>query len=230
MRALKDYIIHHDHHLLVANKPSGIGVSRTRFECRGFMEMMESYVQKPIFSVHRIDVPVSGVVLFAKTKKAAAALGKQFKEKQIQKTYLAVTRKNNGVVTGQWDDMMVKHLKGNKSSIVVDHDKAKQALCRFKWLESLEHVHLWKLFPATGRHHQLRLQMSHHIGPIRGDQKYGDKRGNRDRSIDLHALEITFIHPSTKKEMTFSAPPPERSPWTHFSTIQTTQTHVGSES
>lgn len=217
MSTIKDYIIYDDQHILVANKPSAMGVSRTRIHDRGFMQLIESYLKQSIYSVHRIDMPVSGVVLFAKTKKAAAALGLQFKEKQVSKIYLAVTRKKSAHTTGLWEDMIVKHLKGNKSSIMTDHDKSKKAICSFKYLESLEHIHLWALFPKTGRHHQLRVQVAHHIGAIRGDQKYGDKRGNRDRSIDLHAFQIGFIHPKTQEKVTFQAQPPAKSPWKLFS-------------
>lgn len=226
MSKLTDYILHNDHHIVVANKPCAVGVSPVRDGDQGFMQMMESYVKQNLFTVHRIDVPVSGVVVFAKTKKAAAHLGRQFKEKSVQKTYLAITREKPDVLKGQWTDLLAKHKRGNKSSIVEEEDdNTKVAKCSFEWVESLDHIHLWKLYPSTGRHHQLRVQMAAHICPIRGDQKYGDKRGNKDRSIDLHARQIRFQHPSTNAWVEYKADVPDRTPWKYFPSLQNQVSH-----
>jgi len=223
MPNLKEFIIHNDHHIVVANKPCAVGISPVQSGDNGFMQMIESYVKHHLFTVHRIDVPVSGVVVFAKTKKAAAHLGEQFKEKAVQKTYYAITREKPDVLKGQWTDLVTKHKHGNKSSIVqTEDDNTKIAKCSFEWVESLDHIHLWKLHPSTGRHHQLRVQMAAHICPIRGDQKYGDKRGNKDRSIDLHASFIKFQHPSTNIWVEYMAHPPERTPWSYFPSLQKT--------
>jgi 23S rRNA pseudouridine1911/1915/1917 synthase len=227
MPSITDYILYQDRHIVVANKPSSVGVLPSYIGGGSFVQILSAHCNQPLICVHRIDVPVSGVIVLAKSKKVATHLGHQFKERTVKKTYLAISRFDQEEHQGSWKDLILKHRKGNKSGLVEEHEKAKEARAGFEYLEGLEHIHLWKLFPKTGRHHQLRVQMSAHIGPIRGDQKYGDKRGNKDRSIDLHAYEITFIHPDTEKEVTFIAPPPPKSPWTHFKSLQKHYQHVG---
>jgi 23S rRNA pseudouridine1911/1915/1917 synthase len=180
--------------------------------------MIEAYVKRNVYVVHRLDTPVSGLLVFAKNKSAAGKLGNDFKERLVQKTYLAVSRHKAEKEEGEWEDSLTKMNVQNKS-FLDESGKGKTAVTAFKWIESLEHVHLYRLTPNTGRHHQIRVQMAHHIGPVRGDRKYGDKRGNKDGGIDLHAWTLEFKHPSSGKAMKFTAPVPDRPPWKFFNSI-----------
>ena len=218
MSSISQYILHNDHHLVVVNKPSGIACARTPKVNNGMLEMAQAYTKCNLYLINRLDTPVSGILVFAKSKSSAKELNEQFKGRTIEKAYLAVSRFESRERSGEWVDELSKFSKQNRSDIVEKNGKT--AVTEFERLESLDHVHLYLLKPKTGRHHQLRVQMRAHIGPIRGDQKYGDKRGNKDRSIDLHALAIKWVHPSNGKALKFVAPIPEIAPWVHFDKLK----------
>lgn len=214
MESIKDLIVHNDHHLVVVNKPAAHPLTdQKESDQAGLMNRLQAYVKRDLFLVNRIDTPVSGLVVFGKTRDAAADLSQQFKERTIRKIYLAVSRDRSKEDEGSWTDHVKQLSKMNKS---VSDEHGKEAMTTFKWLESLDHVHLYLLKPQTGRHHQLRLQMAANLSPIRGDQKYGDKRGNRDRSIDLHAWALRLKHPSTGETLDLVAELPDGPPWKHF--------------
>lgn len=213
MEQISDYILHNDHHMVVINKPSGLSASSQANGEKGMLELVSSYTKCKLYPINRLDTPVSGIMIAAKSSEAAAKLNKQFASRKIIKMYLAVTRQMPNEKQGQWMDQIGKS-KGRNMSMI--DPKGLEACTDFQWVESLDHVHLLGLRPLTGRHHQLRVQMSHHLAPIRGDQKYGDKRGNPDRSIDLHACYIELKHPSTGQKHEFVAPLPQKAPWKHF--------------
>lgn len=226
MESIKDHIIWNDHHLVVVNKPAAYPLSsgKNKEETNSLMNAIQAYVKRDLHLVNRIDTPVSGLIVLAKNPQAAAQLSEQFKDRKVSKIYLAVSRIKSSTDKGTWTDHVMALDKINKT--VID-PSGKSATTSFQLVESLDHVHLYLLKPQTGRHHQLRVQMSHHVGPIRGDQKYGDKRGNRDRSIDLHAWGLKLKHPSTNQELILTAPIPDRPPWTHFEIFKK-QADVGS--
>lgn len=218
MSSISQYILHNDHHLVVVNKPTGVACARTPKVDNGMLEMVQAYTKRNLFLINRLDTPVSGILIFAKSKASAKELNEQFKNRTIEKAYLAVSRFESKTDKGEWVDELGKFNKQNRSEVVKNNGKT--AVTEFEKMESLDHVHLYLLRPKTGRHHQLRVQMTAHIGPIRGDQKYGDKRGNKDRSIDLHALAIKLKHPSNGKELKFVAPIPQNAPWVHFEKLK----------
>ena len=221
MSSIRDYILHNDHHIVVVNKPAGQAVSAELNGTKSVQQMIEAYVKRNVFVVHRLDTPVSGVLVFAKNKKAAGEMSQAFKERQVRKTYLAVSRYCSDQTKGEWQDRIAKMETQNRS-FIDETEQGSEAGASYQRLESLEHVHLYELTPSTGRHHQLRVQMAHHIGAVRGDRKYGDKRGNKSGAIDLHAWKLELKHPSSGQLMAFTAPVPDRPPWPFFKTINAT--------
>jgi 23S rRNA pseudouridine1911/1915/1917 synthase len=155
--------------------------------------------------IHRLDRPTSGLVLFAKTSKALERMNTQFREKEIEKTYLALVE---GSLEGK--GTLVNHLRKNEKqnkSYVVDQSMGKEARLRYEVIQAFNHYSLVRITLETGRHHQIRCQFAHLGFPIKGDLKYGAKRSNKDGSIGLHASTLSFNHPTTKERIWIEAPP-----------------------
>ncbi len=166
---------------------------------------------------HRLDRPTSGVVVFAKTSKALSRMNAIFRSREVQKTYWAVVKNK----PKEDDTVLVNYLKksGEKNkSFVEKNDKngAKFADLHYKLICSSDRFHLLEVTPNTGRHHQIRLQLSAIGSPIKGDLKYGSDRSNKDGSIHLHARKIEFIHPIKKEVVSFEAPVPDEQLWNVF--------------
>lgn len=168
--------------------------------------------------VHRIDRPVSGVIIFAKTSKSLSRMTKLFKEREVQKTYWAVVRKLPQKEEGTVIHYLKKNTKNNKSSAFDEEVKdSKKAELSYKVLGSSDHYHLLEVYPHTGRHHQIRVQLATIGSIIKGDLKYGSKRSNKDASIHLHARSVRFMHPVQKEEVFVTANPPKRDVvWKYF--------------
>ena len=159
---------------------------------------------------HRIDRPTSGLVLLAKTSKALVRLNKMFQEKQIQKTYWAVVKNKPQNSEGTLVHFLVRNPEKNKSTAHDNEVKgSKRAELSYRVKLSLDNYHLLEVYPKTGRHHQIRSQLSVIGSPIKGDVKYGFDRTNSDASIHLHARSIEFIHPVSKEKQKISAPAPK---------------------
>lgn len=214
-------ILFEDNHLLIINKKPGEIVQGDKTGDIPLSESLKLYLKekysKPgnvfLGVIHRIDRPVSGVVLFAKTSKALSRMNEIIRERQIRKTYWAV-------VSGAPPDSgeLVHYLRKNQEKNVSRaYDKEIKGSLRaelsFRRLASAEHYHLLEVQLTTGRHHQIRCQLSTAGYPIMGDVKYGARRGNEDRSIALHSRRTTFIHPVSGKEIDVLAPPPSTSLW-----------------
>jgi len=164
--------------------------------------------------VHRLDRPTTGIVVFAKTSKALERLNKMLREKTIQKTYWAVV-KNKPVKS---EDTLVNYLrknpKNNKATVFNKETiDSKKAILHYKTIKSLDNYHLLEIDLETGRHHQIRAQLSHISCPIKGDLKYGFDRSNKNAGIHLHARRICFAHPVTKALLTLEAPTPKDPIW-----------------
>lgn len=161
--------------------------------------------------VHRIDRPVSGAVLFAKTGKALTRMNELVKNREIRKIYWALTENRPQQPEGELVHHLVRDGKTNKSR-VYDRPTAgsKEARLRYRLLGSGTHYHLLEIELLTGRHHQIRAQLSKIGCPIRGDLKYGAARSNRDGSISLHSRSIEFIHPVRKEPLRVTAPVPQQ--------------------
>jgi 23S rRNA pseudouridine1911/1915/1917 synthase len=209
---ISELIIFQTHQFVVANKPAGVPVQLDKTGDKPLIDILSIYCKSDLFLVHRLDRPVSGIVVFAKNKKAAAHLSKQFQEKTIEKKYLAVVKECPEEKSATLTHFLKK---------VGTHEKAYneasagllEAVLNYSLVGSTENYHLLEISPITGRFHQIRAQLSAIGSPIKGDVKYGFKRSNADRSIHLHAWKIKFKHPITNHILEFEAPLPEDNLW-----------------
>jgi 23S rRNA pseudouridine1911/1915/1917 synthase len=215
IESIRDHILYNNQQLIAANKPAGIGALPDKTGDKSLQDLLEIYCKHKLFPVHRIDRPVSGVILYAKNKKAVAALHKQFADRKVKKTYYAIVRQKpeSDSATLKTSLQFDKRYNKSKSS---DVDTAKEAVMHYTYLGSSDNYHLLKITPLTGRQHQIRAQLASIGCTIKGDVKYGDKRGNKDRSIQLHAAELQFFHPVTAHLEQIVAPTPDLPVWNAF--------------
>ena len=204
---------------------SGVLVQKDKTGDKSLSDHIKSYIKiknkKPgnvfLGVVHRIDRPTSGVIVFAKTSKALSRLNKQFVDRKVSKKYLAITNNINCLSSDKLKNWIIKNTKQNKSYI---HSSpipgSKIAILRYSLIKELNNYSLLEVIIETGRHHQIRAQLSNIGLTIKGDLKYGSKRSNKDGSIDLHAYKLTFNHPVTKNKIEIKAPFPKRQPWSSF--------------
>ena len=221
-------VIYEDNHLIVVNKKSGDIVQGDKTGDEPLSEKVKMYIKekfnKPgevfLGVVHRIDRPVSGAVIFARTSKALARMNAMFQSKEIQKTYWAVV-KNKPMHS---EELVVRYLtkneKQNKSYCSkVPKDGALKSELTYTLLASSDNYHLLEINPHTGRHHQIRAMLADIGCPIKGDLKYGFNRSNQDGSIHLHARAIQFEHPVTKEPVFIKANPPKDAVWDYFDNV-----------
>ncbi|MCR4565529.1 MAG: RNA pseudouridine synthase [Bacteroidales bacterium] len=210
-------ILYEDNHLLIINKKVGeiAQGDKTGDEC--LSETFKSYIAqrdgKPgaVFMgiPHRLDRPVSGCVILAKTSKALERLSAMFRDGQVHKTYRALCCARPAQDEALLEDWMTRNEKQNKAYITTSPSGAKLARLRYHYLYSTERYHLVEVELLTGRHHQIRCQLAHIGCPIKGDLKYGAPRSNPDGGICLHAWCICLMHPVRKEPLTVTAPVPE---------------------
>lgn len=218
-------VLYEDNHIIAVNKrPSDI-VQGDKTGDTPLSDFVKQYVKKKynkpgdvfIGTVHRIDRPVSGVVLFARTSKALTRLNKMFQNKQIQKTYWAVVKKRPPNIQGKLIHYLKKDSAKNMSKAYAKEiPGSSRSELDYELILSSDNYNLLKITPITGRHHQIRVQLSKMGCPIKGDVKYGYSRGNKNASIHLHARKIEFIHPIKKEKLTIIAPPPNDVLWNEF--------------
>ncbi|MDR2084800.1 MAG: RluA family pseudouridine synthase [Bacteroidales bacterium] len=215
---IADRILYEDNHLIVINKLSGEIVQSDKTGDISMIEELKSYLKekynKPgnvyLTAVHRIDRPVSGAVIFAKTGKAAARMGTIIKSRDFHKYYIALTCSKPNPPAGNLKNFLLKNEKQNKSYIVDSSVKnAQEAELNYQYVKSTERYHLVEIELLTGRHHQIRVQLASVGAVIKGDLKYGAPRSNPDGSISLHAHKLIFKHPVKDTEMLIIAPLPE---------------------
>lgn len=219
-------VLYEDNHLIAINKRPGDLVQGDKTGDAPLSEIIKVYLkekyQKPgnvyLGVVHRLDRPTSGVVLFAKTSKALTRLNKMFADKETTKTYWAITKKS----PEKEKDRLVHFLKRNpKQNKSYAHSKivpeSKKAILSYQKIEQLKHYTALEIQLETGRHHQIRSQLSAIGCPIKGDLKYGADRSNSNGSIHLHARKLAFIHPVKKEAVTLMAPPPSDAIWNSIS-------------
>ncbi len=219
---LTERILYEDNHLIVVNKlPSEI-VQGDKTGDRCLLDDVKEYIKvkydKPgnVYAglVHRIDRPVSGAVVFAKTSKALSRMTVKVKDRDFHKIYLAVVKNRPPKEADVLEDYLVKNEKQNKSYVVPEGTKeAKLGRLSYRVVARSDNYYLLEVELFTGRHHQIRCQLAHIGCPIRGDLKYGYPRSNPDASISLHAYRISFEHPVTKVMMDIKAPVPAGEPW-----------------
>lgn len=217
-------ILFEDNHLIIVNKRSGEIVQGDKTGDEPMSEKVKRYIKqkynKPgdvfIGTPHRIDRPTSGIVIFAKTSKSLMRLNKMFQDKEIQKTYWAIVKNPPKNKEGKLVHYLKKNEAKNKSfAQETMFQGAKVAELTYKVIFDFDNYFLLEISPKTGRHHQIRVQLSEMGSPIKGDLKYGFNRSNKDASISLHARKISFLHPVRKEQMEVVAKVPSDDPlWT----------------
>jgi len=219
---LESRILYEDNHLLVVNKRAGELVQGDQTGDVPLVETAKAYLKKKynkpravyLGIVHRIDRPTSGVVLFAKTSKALSRLNEHFKNRLPNKTYWALVTKDFPNEEGKLTHWMTRNTQQNKSKA---HSKpvpnAKEARLHYFKSIVMDRYCVLEITLETGRHHQIRAQLSQLGFPIVGDLKYGAPRSNADGSICLHARKLQIEHPVTQKSLSISAEPPDSGLW-----------------
>ena len=212
-------IIYEDNHLLVVEKKVNVPVQQDSSNDEDLLSILKKYIKekydKPgnvyLGLVHRLDRPVGGIMVFAKTSKAASRLSEQIRENKVKKTYLAV-------VYGQLKEKAVlkdKILKNHKTNTVQISEKGKEASLDYELISKKENLNLVEIHLHTGRSHQIRIQFSSRNNPLFGDQRY-NKNAVPGEQIALFASSLEFIHPVTKEKMVFKLPLPDRYPFSLF--------------
>ena len=218
-------IIFEDNHLLVINKDAGVLVQGDKTGDTPLSDLAKAYVkekyQKPgeVFMgvIHRIDRPVSGLVLMARTSKALERMNEQFKNREIEKKYLAVVRNRPQANAGNLVHWLIKNPETNVTKAYEKEvPNSMRSELNYKLIGELDGFYLLEVNPITGRPHQIRVQLASMSCPIVGDNKYGYPRGNKDKSICLHAHSVKFMHPVKKEEMQLFAALPQDNFWQKF--------------
>lgn len=212
-------VIYEDNHLLVVEKPINIPTQEDNTKDKDLLTILKEYIKekynKPgnvyLGLVHRLDRPVGGIMVFARTSKAASRLSEQVRNKTFKKTYNAVVIGNINK-EGKLKDYL---LKDEKKNIVKVDKNGKEAILNFKKLDYKDNMSLVEINLETGRSHQIRVQMSHYGYSLFGDQKY-NKTSKVGEQIALFAKKIEFMHPTTNEQLTFELDLPNRYPFTIF--------------
>lgn len=218
-------VLYEDNHIIVVNKESGEIVQGDKTGDVPLSDIVKDWIKrkynKPgnvfLGVVHRLDRPVCGVVVFAKTSKALTRLNEMFKTSDVHKTYWALTANRPKVEEATITHWIVRNEKQNKSyAYDVEKPNSKKAILHYKLIGASEHYNLIEVKLMTGRHHQIRCQLAKIGCPIKGDLKYGAKRSNADGSISLMARRVEFVHPVSKENICVEAPLPSDRLWQSF--------------
>ena len=218
-------VVYEDNHIIIVNKSCSEIVQGDKTGDKPLSEKVKEYLKdkyaKPgnVFCgvVHRLDRPVSGLVVFAKTSKALARLNNVFNDKEVKKTYWAIVADKPRNDEAVLEDYLVKNERQNKSYA---HPKpvegSKKAILDYRVIGKSDRYYLLEVHLHTGRHHQIRCQLANIGCPIRGDLKYGARRSNPDGGISLHARHIEFVHPVSHITVSVTAPVPDEGVWKAF--------------
>lgn len=218
-------VIYEDNHVIVVSKESGEIVQGDKTGDQPLSEKVKAYIKeayaKPgavfLGVTHRLDRPVSGLVVFARTSKALTRLNRMFANGEVHKTYWAIVQNRPKEDEGELVHWIYRNEQQNKS-YALDHEEyaAKKAILRYRVIGSSDNYTLVEVNLLTGRHHQIRCQLAAIGCPIKGDLKYGARRSNPDGSISLLARHIEFVHPVSKQLISLDAPLPEDNLWQSF--------------
>ena len=218
-------VVYEDNHIIIVNKTASEIVQGDKTGDTPLSETVKQYLKekysKPgnvfIGVAHRLDRPVSGLVVFAKTSKALSRLNEMFKNSEVKKTYWAVVKNLPREEEGELVNYLVRNEKQNKSYA---YDKevpgSKKAILHYRLIGRSQNYYLLEIDLKTGRHHQIRCQLAKIGCPIKGDLKYGAQRSNPDGSICLHARMVKFMHPVSKELIELTAPVPAGNLWNGF--------------
>ena len=215
---MQEQIVFEDNHILVINKQAGQLVQGDKTGDLSLLDLIKNFIKirdkktGGVFLglVHRIDRPTSGLVIYAKTSKALSRLTQMVKNREIKKTYWAVVPKVEIPKQQRLKHYLLKNEKNNKSTVFPNvTEGAKEAILNYEIIKTLDNFQLLEVDLETGRHHQIRAQLSKIGVPIKGDLKYGSARSNPDGGIHLHARALEFVHPVTKEDVKITAPVPQ---------------------
>lgn len=215
---MQEQIVFEDNHILVINKQPGQLVQGDKTGDLSLLDLIKNFIKirdkKPggvfLGLVHRIDRPTSGLVIYAKTSKALSRLTQMVKNREIKKTYWAVVPKVEIPKQQRLKHYLLKNEKNNKSTVFPNvTEGAKEAILNYEIIKTLDNFQLLEVDLETGRHHQIRAQLSKIGVPIKGDLKYGSARSIPDGGIHLHARALEFVHPVTKEVVKITAPVPQ---------------------
>lgn len=220
-------VVYEDNHVIIVNKSSSEIVQGDKTGDKPLSETVKEYIKeayaKPgnvfLGVVHRLDRPVSGLVLFARTSKALPRLNDMFRKGEVRKTYWAIVKDSPPQPFGTLEHWLVRNEKQNKS-YAYDREvpNSKKAILDYRVIGRSDNYYLLEVNLKTGRHHQIRCQLAKMGCPIKGDLKYGAKRSNPDGSISLHARSISFVHPVSKQPVEAIAPVPNDNLWQSLTT------------
>lgn len=218
-------VVYEDNHIIVVNKTASEIVQADKTGDTPLSETVKQYLkekyQKPgnvfLGVTHRLDRPVSGLVIFAKTSKALTRLNEMFRAGEVKKTYWAVVKNAPKESEGELVHFLVRNEKQNKSyAYDKEVSNSKKAVLDYRLIGRSDNYYLLEVDLKTGRHHQIRCQLAKMGCPIKGDLKYGSPRSNPDGSICLHARRVRFVHPVSKELIELKAPLPEGNLWKGF--------------
>lgn len=223
-------VLYEDNHCIVVDKPNNLPVQADSSGDADLLSMVKEYVKekynKPgtayIGLVHRLDRPAGGLVVLARTSKAAARLSAQVRSRELGRQYLLVVRGEPKMRAGEIKNYLLKDTAANMVRIVpAATEGAKEAVLNYRLLQTVHHPSEGKLSLIeaslqTGRSHQIRVQMAGLGCPLYGDQKYGPDLNKKGQQLALHAAKLSFIHPTLKDKRTFISYPPQKAPWTYF--------------
>ena len=218
-------VIYEDNHLIAVNKPAGVLVHGDETGDLTLVDAVKDYIKhrykKPgdvfLGVIHRIDRPVSGVVLFARTSKGLTRMNKLFQDRKVSKHYLAVVNKKPDPLDGTLTNFLIKDNAKNVSRVQKSAKKgAKESITKYSLRMGLSGYFLLDVTPVTGRPHQIRIQLANAGCPIVGDLKYGYSRPTQNKSICLHCNKLSFEHPIKKEHITIKADMPKKEYWSFF--------------
>lgn len=222
---MKSWVLYEDNHLIIVNKPPRIPVQGDKTGDETLLDIIKAYIKKKynkpgnvyLGLPHRIDRPTSGIVILSKTSKSLSKMSELFREKKIIKKYWAVVKNPLQLESGKLIHFLKKNRSLNKSFVGLKEKMGfLKAELNYKLVKKLTNYFLYEVELISGRHHQIRAQLSAMRSPIKGDVKYGFARTNKNSSIHLHSRQVEFTHPIKKNIIKVTAPPPANDElWKH---------------
>ena len=222
-------VLYEDNHLIAVKKEPGSIVQSDKTGDETLAEQVKAYIKrkykKPgdvfLGIIHRLDRPVGGVIVFARTSKALTRMNELFREKKISKTYWAIVEEKPPIEDGQLVNWLKKNQDKNRSRAYdIEVKDSKKAELTYRLMGRSKHYYYIEVHPKTGRHHQIRVQLAHLGCKIKGDVKYGAKRTNKDGSIHLFARSLSFIHPVKKEKLIIRSNPPMDPLWNEMINLE----------